>query len=268
MTSRGRGLGSVAPLSALRRPGAEGIQTRFSCKSQDEDSGGIENQLGNICEQLSDIDLTKSANKLSEFTEKVKSLCQSNESLEKGVDGLFSFALQSKWNSHTAAIFCHHIGDITVEGVKLRTHLLRKLQVSYKDRNKIYLNLEKFLLEVAFLCEIFHHVHIDGSCLKVLARPVIDYLGMLIDGGSQKEIEVFVEQFPKCYRNLKENDSDGIDILVLKIRKQIICESSTLTVRAMLLEIFEMILTDWQPLSQNAKNLYESLSKPIVKICE
>lgn len=62
------------------------------------------------------------------------------------------------------------------------------------ERNKKYLELEKFLLDVTFLCEIFHHIRIEGKCLKVLSRPVNDYFTMLIDGASQKEVEVFFEQ--------------------------------------------------------------------------
>lgn len=49
-------------------------------------------------------------------------------------------------------------------------------------------------MNVTFLCEIYHHIRIEGVCLKVLSRPVIDYFGMLVDGASLKEVEVFVEQ--------------------------------------------------------------------------
>lgn len=63
------------------------------------------------------------------------------------------------------------------------------------ERNKKYLELDSFLMNITFLCEIYHHVRIDSRiCLKVLSRPIIDYFGMMVDGGSQKEVEVLVEQ--------------------------------------------------------------------------
>lgn len=62
------------------------------------------------------------------------------------------------------------------------------------ERNKKYLELEKFLMDVTFLCEVFHHIRIEGKCMKVLSRPVNDYFGMLIDGASQKEVEILFEQ--------------------------------------------------------------------------
>lgn len=81
-------------------------------------------------------------------------------------------------------------------------------------------------------------------------------------------VKIILFQFPKCYYNLKENDQSGLDSLVCKLRKQIICEQSNVIIRSMLLEIFEHILTNFEPLSDTAKNLYESYSKPPVKICE
>lgn len=78
----------------------------------------------------------------------------------------------------------------------------------------------------------------------------------------------FLFQFPKCYKNLKENDQAGLEILLCKIRKHIICEASNVSVKAMLVQIFENILRDFEPLNESAKNLYESLSKPIRSICE
>lgn len=81
-------------------------------------------------------------------------------------------------------------------------------------------------------------------------------------------VKIILFQFPKCYYNLKENDQPGLDSLVCKLRKQIICEQSNVIVRSMLLEIFEHILTNFEPLNDTAKNLYESYSKPPVKICE
>ena len=98
-------------------------------------------------------------------------------------------------------------------------------------------------------------------------KNVVKYKSIIIQFWI-KVIVIILFQFPKCYHNLKENDRAGLDSLVCKLRKQIVCEQSNVMVRSMLLEIFERILTDFQPLSDPAKNLYESYSKHPVKICE
>lgn len=57
-------------------------------------------------------------------------------------------------------------------------------------------------MDVTFLCEVFHHIRIEGKCMKVLSRPVNDYFGMLIDGASQKEVEILFEQVSMKKKNL------------------------------------------------------------------
>ncbi|GFU33498.1 uncharacterized protein NPIL_517731 [Nephila pilipes] len=272
MAARGRGFAMLSTGNSqtpeLRRPGEAGLKQRFGSGSQfngqtTENQKDAENPFSELCSKLGKINLSSSVEELKQYAKDVKVLCNTSEKLEKFIDSIFQFALKSKWNAHIVAIFCDAHGDITVDQCKFRTLMLRKLQVLYKERNKAYLELEKFLLDATFACEIFHHVQIDGVCVKILAHPILDYLGMLVDGASEKEIEIFIEQFPKCYKNLKENYAIGFETLVGKIRKQIVSQSTTVTVRAMLLEIFELILTDWKPIDPNAKHLYESLSKPI-----
>lgn len=275
MAARGRGFalpsaGNSQTLK-LRRPGEAGLIQRFGSGQFNgqtvENQKDAENPFSELCNKLGQINLSSSVEELKQYAKDVNTLCNTSEKLEKFIDSIFQFALKSKWNAHVVAIFCDAHGDLTVEKTKFRTVMLRKLQVLYKERNKAYLEIDKFLLDATFACEIFHHVRIDGACVKILARPILDYLKMLVDGASEKEIEIFIEQFPKCYKNLKENDVTGFEMLVGKIRKQIVNQSTTVTVRAMLLEIFELILTEWKPIDQNAKHLYESLSKPVVRIC-
>ncbi|GFQ80366.1 uncharacterized protein TNCT_316131 [Trichonephila clavata] len=277
MTARGRGFAMLSPGSSqtteLRRPGEAGLIQRFGTGSQFngqtiENQKDAENPFSELCHKLGKINLSSSAEELKQYGKEVKTLCNTSEKMEKFVDNIFQFALKSKWNAHIVAIFCDTHGDITVEQSKFRTIVLRKLQVLYKEKNKAYLEIDQFLLDATLACEIFHHIRIDGACVKILARPILDYLKMLVDGASEKEIEIFIEQFPKCYKNLKENDPIGFLELVGKIRKQIVNQSTTVAIRAMLLEIFELILTEWKPIDENAKHLYESLSKPIdISLC-
>ncbi|GIX96613.1 uncharacterized protein CEXT_51961 [Caerostris extrusa] len=269
--SRGRGFAFSAfqdtQSTELRRPGELGLVQRFNnSKLEGLVSGTLkdtEDPFIELCDKIGQIDLSNPLGELTECAKELRFLCDTPEKLEKFADNVLKFALNSKWNAHAVAIFCDAHGDIVVNQTKFRTLILRKLQALYKERNKAYLQQDKFLLEAAFACEIFYHIRIDGVCIRVLAGPIIDYLGMLVDGASEKEIEVFKEQFPKCYKNLKENDASGFETLLGKVRKQILSQSITVTARAMLLEIFELILTDWKPVDQNAKHLYESLSKPI-----
>lgn len=94
---------------------------------------GVEDQVNEICEKLVKLDFTASPD-LNPLSDKVKEICQSSNSIDKCIETVFAFALKSKWNAHVAAIFCNSLGDIAVEEVKFRTHLLRKLQVVYKGK--------------------------------------------------------------------------------------------------------------------------------------
>lgn len=272
-SGRGRGREAADSINAkvLRRPAEIGLMQRLeSLNSSQTISNDLESEVSGICEKIINLDF-KSKEKLNSLSDKIKTLCHSTDDMEKCVEYIFTFAVKSKLNAHVAALFCNSIADITVEGAKIRTHLLRKLQVAYKEKNKKYLELEKFLLDVIFLCEVYQHIQIEGKCMKVLSRPINDYFGMLIDGASQKEVEVFYEKFPKCYHNLLENDVAGLDALVCKLRKQIICDSSVhsnVVVRSMLLEMFERSMTNFGALKESAKNQYLSISKPPVNVCD
>ncbi|KFM78360.1 CBP80/20-dependent translation initiation factor, partial [Stegodyphus mimosarum] len=186
--AKGRGFAYSQQVQELRRPGEVGVKQQFSdvAEKKTEDA---EKKISEICDAMSQINVADSTEKLKSFTQLVSPVCKTSEDLEKCVSIIFDFAVKSKWNAHLSAIFCNYLGDIATDGTKFRTVLLRKLQTSYKDRNKKYLELEKFLLDAAFLCEIFHHMQIEGCCLKVLAHPIIDYFGMLVDGASFKETE-------------------------------------------------------------------------------
>ncbi|GBM91469.1 hypothetical protein AVEN_52169-1 [Araneus ventricosus] len=67
------------------------------------------------------------------------------------------------------------------------------------------------------------------------------------------------------HTHLKAHDPSGIDTLIGKMRKQIVSQSTPISARAMLLEIYELVLTDWKSVNETAKHFYESLSKPIMK---
>ena len=74
---------------------------------------------------------------LNSLSDKIRSLCQSVDNMEKCIDHLYAFAVKSKWNAHVGALFCNCICDITVQDAKFRTHLLRKLQAVYKGKIKL-----------------------------------------------------------------------------------------------------------------------------------
>ncbi|CAL1296822.1 unnamed protein product [Larinioides sclopetarius] len=266
---RGRGFAmSAAQDTELRRPGEAGLKQRFGSppvsNGQASESNKVsENPYAELCNKMGQINMSTLEEELPVCATQIKTLCDTTEKFEKCVDDIFQFALKSKWNAHAVAIFCNKHGDIQVEQLKFRNVILRKLQQQYKERVKAYLEKEKFLMDATFSCEIFYHVLVGGVCLTKLAPPIIDYLGMLVDGASEKEVEVFVEQFPKCYAHLKANDPAGIDTLIGKMRKQIVSQSTPIPARAMLLEIFELVLTEWKPLNETARHFYESLSKPI-----
>lgn len=93
----------------------------------------IKNEVSGICERLSDLDFN-SKEELTSLSDKIKSLCQSVDTMEKCIDHLYAFAVKSKWNAHVAALFCNSISDITVQEAKFRTYLLRKLQTVYKGK--------------------------------------------------------------------------------------------------------------------------------------
>ncbi|KAG8183117.1 hypothetical protein JTE90_024426 [Oedothorax gibbosus] len=269
--ARGRGyaLSKNAQSGELRRPGETSMGISNASKINGKEpvlSKSPEDNIEKICNTMAAIDLSLPQSALETFAGELKAVCKTSELLEKCAENLFQFALKSKWNAHAVAVFCNFHGEITVEQVKLRNLFFKKLQGRYLERSKAYQELDKFLLDATFACEVFHHVRIAGAHLKVLSGPVLDYFGMLLTGASQKEVEVVMEQFPKCYKNIK--DCDGFDDLLTKLRKQIISETTTVTVKAMMLELFELILTDWKVMNPSAKTFYETLSKPIVRICD
>lgn len=93
----------------------------------------MEAEVSNICEKIVNLDFN-SKDELNSLSDKIKDLCHSTNDMEKSVDCIFAFAVKSKWNAHVAALFCNSIADITIEGAKSRTHLLRKLQAVYKGK--------------------------------------------------------------------------------------------------------------------------------------
>ncbi|XP_055952534.1 uncharacterized protein LOC129988353 isoform X2 [Argiope bruennichi] len=197
---RGRGFAiSTSQDTELRRPGEAGLKQRFgSCSmsnGQVSEAHKIsENPYAELCNKMGQINMSTLDEELPQCATQIKTLCDTAEKFEKCVEDIFQFALKSKWNAHAVAIFCNNHGDIQVEQSKFRNLILRKLQQLYKERIKAYLEKEKFLMDATFSCEIFYHVLVGGVCLTKLAPPIVDYLGMLVDGASEKEIEVFVEQ--------------------------------------------------------------------------
>ncbi|XP_015910986.1 MIF4G domain-containing protein A [Parasteatoda tepidariorum] len=266
---RGRGYAMQANKAGqpLRRPAESGLKQRFGDNFQINNTEKKEDPIDSLCSKIVKMGLSNPEKELAVIEKDVLSLCDSQDGLSSFVDKIVTHGLESQWNAHAVASFCVSYGDVAVENIKLRTMLLRKLQKIYTERENSYLTLDKFLMDVRFLCEIFFHVKIDGNCIQVLSRPVLDVLGMLVDGGSEKEIEVVYEQFPKCFASLKANNSDGLNNFLDKIRQQLLSDDIPISARTMLLEMFELILCDGKLIS-DVEKFYKSQSISVVRMCK
>lgn len=266
---RGRGMNDITPSEPLRRPGelrqqnaiAPSVQASFDAKA-DLEPPDIDDILKELCVELVD------DSKLSRVAGSLKYACSTPERAKDAVEKVYKYSLMNKINAHYGAVLCKYMGDFQVEDVKFKFSFFKRLQMDYEDRNRKYANLDEFLRIVVVLCEIYHHIRLtNGSCFDAFVEPIIEYFGMLVDGGSDKEIETFVEQVTKCGKNLQSQRPQAFEDLLLKIRKQIIGISSVSS-RNMLLHIFEIILNEWNPLSTSATNFYNAVCKKIVPACE
>lgn len=261
-----KGIAADKLIAPLRRPGTETTNNELKTIITSSTAQGTRN-IKDICSKLNDLNIKCTDEDFCNIATTAKSVCETSTDLVKCVDVVFNFALKTKWTAHISAILCAHLQDFTID-IKFRTQLLNQLQTNYKDRNVRYKDLDEFLMDVTFLCEIFHHVRLaNNKGIAILASPIVDYFVMLLEGGTRKEIEIISEQMPKCYEDLQTFYPEGIQLLIIKIREKIVSDKSSELINAMLLELFELLLTDGQSRNESAKSFYASLI-PVSRICD
>ncbi|XP_022249934.1 CBP80/20-dependent translation initiation factor-like [Limulus polyphemus] len=192
----------------------------------------------------------------------IKTLIKNEKSLSKVVAFLHHFSQKQRSTSEIIAVVCGHLSCFEAGDAKFRNLLLEKLQKDFQDYKSIQKeDPEKFLCNVTFLCEVFCNVRLkDGSPLKILSVPVLEYLKEILDYQTETGLVVFIEQFKKNGPELQELAKDEVESLLLKLRKILITKDLGTRCRASLLELLEMFLRDWKPLGAAVDNLYRNLS--------
>ncbi|XP_066293987.1 CBP80/20-dependent translation initiation factor-like [Branchiostoma lanceolatum] len=159
------------------------------------------------------------------------------------------------------ARLCGEMATHEVDGVKLRSEVLTRLQEDFKKKESLHASDGAvFLGFVTLLCELFGVLHINGEPMKALVGPVYDTLMELLSSKcvSNDEVLCCTMQLEHIGQTLERNDSSRMSTLMGKVRDCALGKNTTPFSRCLIMEIVERHANGWEPLPQDVSEYYSS----------
>ncbi|XP_014481312.1 PREDICTED: uncharacterized protein LOC106747862 [Dinoponera quadriceps] len=259
MTSFGRGRGWFLQKKeqGLRRPG--GV---FCTNDAVKD---ILNKLSTngTCEQISP--------QLVQEIIDVMTNASSKENLRETCDMLWKQSVMNDtFTMKMAMVFSDNkvalIEDTNKETI--RSRFLRFLQDNYMSREKNKMEDKKTFANIVLLhAEVYYHMRLNnGSRLKILALPLIHYLGDLIEDSVEEEsIHFIMIQILRSGKNLYTACPEQLVEFIIKIKQALIKEKSEHSRnRAMLLLVIDLANNHYEIKDTRLRQLYTSNIKTLI----
>lgn len=200
---------------------------------------------------------------LNDVIELIKSRLQTETSLDDINSMLHKYSADNTNIAKHVALIYHNLSELAVGDTKLRTVLFKRLQQDFLEKDTLAHDREKFLNLVALVCEVFHLLRApNGIVFEFLCKPVIEYLKILIQGGSNNEIETAVQQILKNGKDLEKHAEKEFEELRIKMREKIISDTGSATCitsasRKRLLFCLEYSLNGWKDLPPDVQKVYD-----------
>ncbi|XP_050444852.1 uncharacterized protein LOC126848209 [Cataglyphis hispanica] len=252
MTSFGRGRGwsiqNPNKEQVLRRPGSATCGNNF---------------VKDIIDKIVTYDIHEhiSPQLIQEITDLLTSAVN-KDSLKDTCDNLWKQAiLYDSLTTKIGVIFSDYkialIEDNNKENI--RSRFLRLLQDNYMSREKYKIQDKKKFANIVLLhAEVFYHMKLsDGSKLKILAEPLIQYLEDLLQDNIKENTYFIMIQILRSGKDLHTICPDRFENLMLIIRQILVKESSSQN-RAMLLLMIELVNNKYEIKDMSLKHFYLS----------
>ncbi|KAL4216761.1 hypothetical protein ACF0H5_024484 [Mactra antiquata] len=214
-------------------------------------------QIENIMESLT---LDVSENTLNNLYNLAENAAHSDEDIKKVAEILYSKFTSDREYAKTGALICEELCKLEVNGTKFRSLLLSLVQKDYKDRNELRSkSVSKFLNNLSFMSQIFGTMRTaGGEVFKPLVGPLYECFNLVLDSQQcdSDEFECLNELIQTIGRDLEQNDREGMEQIMVKIRSKIIRQGSSPQIRCILLEIIECYNRGWKDLSNDVTRFY------------
>ncbi|XP_011870060.1 PREDICTED: uncharacterized protein LOC105563240 [Vollenhovia emeryi] len=258
MTSfgRGRGWASQDKDQGLRRPGGGG-------------TFGNSKVLRDVLDKLVSTDErdTVPPQVIQEIVD-LLAVAANEDSLRQVCDSLWKHAIHHSLTTKIAIVFSDSKIALLEDNNKntIRSRFLRLLQDNYMSKDRCKLEDKKtFANKVLLHAEVYYHMRLsDGSRLKILAEPLIQYLEDLLQSNPKDNIYFIMIQILRSGKDLFAACPGGLESLIMTIRQLVVKENlySPENYAALLL-VIELANNDYEIKDTRVKHFYFSNIKSL-----
>ncbi|XP_019643219.1 PREDICTED: CBP80/20-dependent translation initiation factor-like [Branchiostoma belcheri] len=179
--------------------------------------------------------------------------------LKELVRTTYNKSLQDQNFARVGARLCGEMAAHEVDGVKLRSEVLTRLQEDYKKKESLHASDQAVYLGfVTLLCQLFGVLHINGEPMKALVGPVYDTLMELLSTkcASDDEVLCCTMQLEHIGQTLEQCDPSRMSSLMKKVRDCALGKDTSPFARCLIMEVVERHANGWEPLPQDASDYY------------
>lgn len=196
----------------------------------------------------------------SEFADMVVRFADNETKLIKTVDLVFDTTVASREYSELGGSVCELIvrreeGNF---GSIFLKKLLQRFQSEVKHmeeiRNK---SIEGWLGVFSFLCEVYRKIKVGNKPITIVGKNILQYICTMLSNSDviDDEIDTICTKLKVCGRMLEEQ-SDGLEKVIVEFRKQVIHKKSSCWRRCVIMELIELRLLGWNDHSGNLDKFY------------
>lgn len=259
MAGRGRGSRAAFPevRHQLRRPKDDSPQIESapagdSSEKEPQVSSLTENDdIKKLCGQFkyleaSDTDFQKHLSSL-------KQKLETKEDLEHAARYIYELGQLGPDQAEVASRVAVRLADVALDGVKLRRHLLLRMQTDFealKERSQS--SPDSVLFSAIFLCEFYSGYHIMGTePLNSLRVPVWEYLKFMLLSRKPYYVKHCLRLMNSKGAFFVKHCSKELEAFLVHIREFVLDEEIDRTSRSSALETLEHICRELLPLRKN-----------------
>ncbi|CAH1271220.1 CTIF [Branchiostoma lanceolatum] len=198
---------------------------------------------------------------LTDVVMQMEQYASTGAKLKELVRTTYNKSVEDQNFAKVGARLCGEMATHEVDGVKLRSEVLTRLQEDFKKKESLHASDGAvFLGFVTLLCELFGVLHINGEPMKALVGPVYDTLMELLSSKcvSNDEVLCCTMQLEHIGQTLERNDPSRMSTLMGKVRDCALGKNTSPFARCLIMEIVERHANGWEPLPQDVSEYYSS----------
>ncbi|XP_035685010.1 CBP80/20-dependent translation initiation factor-like [Branchiostoma floridae] len=230
-----------------------------SSKVEDKDMAAILVSMDTVT--LEDAEAGSLSWQLTDVVMQMEQFASTGAKLKELVRTTYNKSLQDQNFARVGARLCGEMATHEVDGVKLRSEVLTRLQEDYKKKESLHTSDQAvFLGFVTLLCELFGVLHINGEPMKALVGPVYDTLMELLSTKCVSDDEVLccTMQLEHIGQTLEQSDPSRMSALMGKVRDCALGKETSPFARCLIMEVVERHANNWEPLPQDVSDYYSS----------